>query len=190
MDSMEDIHNRLIKYGAAYGIGTGRLFEYENSRWVCLGSPSYGGGQLTEYVREGGDYQVSLNSAATSFSEDEDLNRKADEYWGSLFGYRRVIVTHLEATGMIVEKVDDNLGYQHPGDPISLKTLREWQKKQQIDMEKIPDYVIPFRFFERVNDYHLMHEAGYDLDLKKLINAAKNGIWQEKDDGVIKLTLK
>ena len=56
------------------GLAKNKLFEYENNRWACLGWKSYGGGQLLEYVREYGDYQVGLNSALTSF-----YGRRKDE---------------------------------------------------------------------------------------------------------------
>ena len=90
---------------------------------------------------------------------------------------------------MIVEKVDDELNFQHPDQPISLKTLREWQKKQRLDLESVPNQLIPFWIFERVNDFHLTPKARHDVDLQKLVDAAKIGSWREKDDGAIKVTM-
>ena len=189
MKSLDGIRQEMINNISKAGLAQDKLFEYENSRWVCLGWKSYGGGQLIEYVREYGDYQVAMHPGLTDFCEDEELNKKAEAYWGRPFGYQRVIVTHLEATGMIIEKVDDDLSYQHPYDPISLKTLREWQEKQHLDIDGIPNHLIPFWIFERANDIHLSHEARHDVDLKKLIEAAEIGRWHEKDNSEIKITL-
>ena len=189
MASLEDFRNALINNASNAGLAKDKLFEYENIRWVCLGWKSYGGGQLIEYVREYGDYQVGLNSALTSFCEDENMNRMMESYWGYAMGYQRIIVTHLEAKGMIVEKVGDELNFQHPDQPISLKTLREWQKKQRIDLESVPNQLIPFWIFERVNDFHLTPKARHDVDLQKLVDAAKIGRWREKSDGEIKITI-
>ena len=189
MPSLEDFRNALINNASNAGLAKDKLFEYENSRWVCLGWKSYGGGQLIEYVREYGDYQVGLNSALTSFCEDKKMNRMMEAYWYDTMGYQRVIVTHLEATGMIVEKVDNALSMKYPHEAISLKTLREWQKKQRIDIESVPNQLIPFWIFERVNDFHLTPKARHDVDLQKLVDAAKIGRWREKSDGEIKIIM-
>ena len=189
MASLEDFRNALINNASNAGLAKDKLFEYESSRWVCLGWKSYGGMQLIEYVREYGDYQVGIDHTSISFSEDENVNRMMKSYWYDTMGYQRVIVTHLEATGMIVEKVDNALSMKYPHEAISLKTLREWQKKQRIDLESVPNQLIPFWIFERVNDFHLTPKARHDVDLQKLVDAAKIGSWREKDGGVIKVTL-
>ena len=189
MVSLEDSRNALINNASNAGLAKDKLFEYENSRWVCLGWKSYGGGQLIEYVREYGDYQVGIDRTSISFSEDEKMNRMMKSFWYETMGYQRVIVTHLEAAGMIVEKVDNALSFEYPNEAISLKTLREWQKKQRIDIESIPNLLMPFWIFERVNDLHLPLEARHDVDLQKLVDAAKIGRWREKGDDEIKITM-
>ena len=78
---------------------------------------------------------------------------------------------------------------KYPHEAISLKTLREWQKKQRIDIESVPNQLIPFWIFERVNDFHLTPKARHDVDLQKLVDAAKIGRWREKSDGEIKITM-